>query len=618
MKRKWNNVLSWLLTAVMVLTSFEGFSIPVIAADEAVGDATVSSVSVAKITATGFDAVEGKNGSTSANALEVTVSEGDAKTLTFTSSASVTLSDNTVSNDKIVDWTLEELGEKGDAAIGFGTKIEDNTLTVSSSSAISGNASFKLTASYNEAEKSAEEVIYFNITVNPKAEEEIVPQPYTVTVSTSSIAKEGANDGSAADKALVKSVAVDETFALEFTAKTVSGDETEVEFSDYEWTVVGALPASVTTSGNKTAKFTVSGAVAASSNYAFEVKAAYSETETGSIFVKLVVGDGGEVIVDPVDDIYPGLDPIPANLDSCTELFLVKGQKVTLSANWTLVNKKQDKSFVSVTKKGVLTAKKATTAPVTISHNSGRQISVSICAPTIDKKAKVEAGATAQIKLSGYDTEHMAPYWYSEKPDVATVDQDGKITGVSKGSVKVIAYINGKAYTCKVKVTETGVSTNRTLHMNLGSSKTLSLKGIKAWESADDTIATTKNKKGKLTKKISTVSAGEVVLTASANGVEYTVNLTVEDITLKTEETEGKLKAARGKNKYTAELTVGDELILDFASVEQDLVFKSNKPAVAFANEDRVIVARAAGKATITTKINGKTVKITVNVKAAP
>ncbi|MBR5421390.1 MAG: Ig-like domain-containing protein [Lachnospiraceae bacterium] len=317
----------------------------------------------------------------------------------------------------------------------------------------------------------------------------------------------------------------------------------------------------------------------------------------------------GDTDTDPAYYVHSGLDPVPENLDSVTELYLVQGQKFTLSANWVVVNKK-DKRFLAVNKKtGVVNAKKVTSAAVTISHNSGRTIDVNISKPTLTKKLKLNAGETQALSLTA--DSHLDVYWYSAKPDVATVDQSGKVTGVSKGSVKITAYIGGKAYNCSVSVKEPAVSDNRTLHMNVGTSKTLSLKGIKEWKSADDTIATTKNKKGVNTKKITTVSQGDVQLTASANGVEYTVELTVENITLKNTE----LKTAKGKNKYTLEMNVDDVLPLNFAYVQQDLLFKSSKPDIAFANENGVIEARAAGKSKITTKINGKTVTVTVIVK---
>ncbi|MBR5420632.1 MAG: Ig-like domain-containing protein [Lachnospiraceae bacterium] len=338
----------------------------------------------------------------------------------------------------------------------------------------------------------------------------------------------------------------------------------------------------------------------------------------------------------PADDVYltavfkegavivagsSALDPIPEDLESCTEMYLVKGQKFNMpstSGNWTAG--KADKKYVSVSKKGAVKAKKKTADPVTISNNTiGRVISVSVCEPAFEKKKiELDAGGNGQIVLGGVDS-HLSVYFYSPKPDVATVDQDGNVYAVSKGTVKISAYVNGKAYNCTVKVKEKSVSTNRTLHMNVNSSKTLSLKGIKeGWQSADETIATTKNKKGVNTKKITTVSQGNVQLTASANDVYYTVDLTVEDINLKSG---GKLQS-KGKNKYALELNEGDAFVLEFVSVEQDLLFKSAKADIAFADEKGVIEARKANKKAvkITTKINGKTVTISVKVnpKATP
>ena len=325
----------------------------------------------------------------------------------------------------------------------------------------------------------------------------------------------------------------------------------------------------------------------------------------------------GETKTESAYYVHSGLDPVPENLDSCTELYLVKGQKFSLptpSGKWEV--KKEDKRYLNISKTGMVSAKKETAAPISISNEAiGRTINVNICKPAIDKKGsslKLNAGASGTIKLDGVDP-HLNVYWYSAKPDVVTVDTTGKVSAVSKGTAKITAYVNGKAYSASVKVSEPTVYPERTLHMNLGSSKTLNLKGIKAWKSADDTIATTKNKNGQDTKKITTLKANDVLLTASANDVNYTVKLTVEDITLKTNE---KLKAAGGKNKYTLELTVGEVLPLNFTYVQQDLTFKSSKPEIAFANEYGVIEARAAGKGKITTSINGKTVTVTVNVKA--
>ena len=202
-------------------------------------------------------------------------------------------------------------------------------------------------------------------------------------------------------------------------------------------------------------------------------------------------------------------------------------------------------------------------------------------------------------------------YWYSASPDVATVDQDGNVTAVAKGKAKISCYINGKAYTCTVTVKEKVAPKERTLHLNLDGHKKLSVTGAKraVWSSEDDTAAPC------IKNKVTAKKAGTVKLTASENGAEVqTVELIAEDISLETGDV---LKAARGANKYTAEITTGSTLELQFASVDQAVVFKSSKPDFAFVDEDGTLIAKAAGKTKLTAKINGKTVTINVVVTAA-
>ncbi|MBP5609205.1 MAG: hypothetical protein J6X66_13190, partial [Lachnospiraceae bacterium] len=160
MKRKWNNVLSWLLTMVMLVTSFEGFSIPVLADDDPSEIVSVDEISYEGLTA------EGENdGSAADKALSVSVNEGETLTISFNSAV---LSGNdadhlTASADAVVTWKLvsvneaEEEVEPDDAltALNFiaAEDSEDgNKFVVSSNATISGNATFKLTASYNGAE----------------------------------------------------------------------------------------------------------------------------------------------------------------------------------------------------------------------------------------------------------------------------------------------------------------------------------------------------------------------------------------------------------------------------------------------------------------------------------
>ncbi|MBR3524456.1 MAG: Ig-like domain-containing protein, partial [Lachnospiraceae bacterium] len=306
------------------------------------------------------------------------------------------------------------------------------------------------------------------------------------------------------------------------------------------------------------------------------------------------------------------LDPVPANLASVTELHLVKGQKFTLTEKeWTIPNK-ADKSVVSVNNKGLLKAKKPGTA--TIQNKEGsRTIKITVTQPSIAKKLKLEVGGADTPIEQNYDQDYLDAYWISSNLDVATVDQNGKVHAVAKGSAKITAYINGMAYKCSVTVSEPTIAEERTLYLNTGAKKSVSIKGMTAWDGGTKDVATAKKK---------TIIAGEksgvAVFNTKVGEKTYKLYVIVEDPTLKSIDSEGVKLAQPGKNKFKYNLTIkaGTKAALQFTSVKQPVVFKCTKPETAFVDENGNIRARAAGKAKFTTKINGKT--ITINVVVTP
>ncbi|MBR3306778.1 MAG: InlB B-repeat-containing protein [Lachnospiraceae bacterium] len=307
------------------------------------------------------------------------------------------------------------------------------------------------------------------------------------------------------------------------------------------------------------------------------------------------------------------LNNTPEIDDDTEEIWLVKGQKFIIADGWTVKSTdKESKKIVSISKKGVFKAKKNGEAIIYLGE---RQLKVHVSTPAVEKKwtltiENADTMPTHEI-VRTIDAGLASRYWYSASPDVATVDQDGNVTAVAKGKAKISCYINGKAYTCTVTVKEKVAPKERTLHLNLDGHKKLSVTGAKraVWSSEDDTAAPC------IKNKVTAKKAGTVKLTASENGAEVqTVELIAEDISLETGDV---LKAARGANKYTAEITTGSTLELQFASVDQAVVFKSSKPDFAFVDEDGTLIAKAAGKTKLTAKINGKTVTINVVVTAA-
>ena len=295
------------------------------------------------------------------------------------------------------------------------------------------------------------------------------------------------------------------------------------------------------------------------------------------------------------------LDPVEVIDDSIKALYLVKGQKFNVAAGWAPVDKKS-KKIISISKKGRLSAKKDGTATI---KNGEQVIEVTVCKPVITKSLKLEAGQTENNKITISGADGLDVLFYSAKPDVALVDESGAVTAVAKGKATISAFINGKEYKCTVSVKESETAKTRTMHAVVGASKTISVKGVKKWESSDPEVAEM-NKKG---SKVTAKKAGVAKLTASANDVDYTIDFYAEDITVSGE------KVTPGKtNKYSIALNAGESTTISLPGVEQDVIFKSSKPDSAFIDEDGNVYARSAGKSKFTAKLNGKTITISVTV----
>jgi uncharacterized protein YjdB len=243
-------------------------------------------------------------------------------------------------------------------------------------------------------------------------------------------------------------------------------------------------------------------------------------------------------------------------------------------------------------------------------------LKVHVSAPALTKKLalQITADGAESKALELKNPDGLPVCWFSASPDVAVVDGEGNVTAVAAGKAKVTAYISGKAYTCTVTVKEKVPAKERTLHLTVGASKKLSIRGVKSpvWSSADEEIA------GFDKKKLTAHKAGETTLTATAaDGTEYLVHLFVEDLTLSGEGLTPQTKK-NGKpiaNKYTLKLKAGESTELSFAAAEQAVVFKSSRPDSAVIDENGHVSARTAGKSRFTAKVNGKSITINVIVE---
>lgn len=230
------------------------------------------------------------------------------------------------------------------------------------------------------------------------------------------------------------------------------------------------------------------------------------------------------------DEERSAFDTVP-DLSQDT-LYLVAGQKFDLHyPSWNIVVN-ANKS-VSISNKGILTAKKAGNAMIASSDGS-MEYSVQVVKPVMSQKsATVKAGETLELSLSGTGDEYPV-FWYSSAPSIATVE-DGEVLGISKGSAKIIAVVNGKEYSCKVTVKDTvSVRFNASVkEITLSPLQSINTKIKGEWRSdsemsvvyngnktayADNIVYVTSS------GKITAIGVGTTVLTAP-NGTEYTVTV---------------------------------------------------------------------------------------------
>lgn len=206
----------------------------------------------------------------------------------------------------------------------------------------------------------------------------------------------------------------------------------------------------------------------------------------------------------------------------------------------------------------------------------------------------------------------------SSKPKYVTVDEEGVLIGIKKGSSTItVRTSNGLKATCKVTVKAAPSKiaiTPKTLKLNAGDSQALKSKltssssaGAVHWYSSDENVALVDEKTGVVTA----VAPGVAVIGAQTyNGKTDTAKVTVldEPTSLSFELSEVVL-GVKQKITMPADLNPGAEC---------DIQYISTNPKVVSVKGD-TFTAVAAGEATIIARTyNGLTAECDIRVEAAP
>ena len=209
--------------------------------------------------------------------------------------------------------------------------------------------------------------------------------------------------------------------------------------------------------------------------------------------------------------------------------------------------------------------------------------------------------------------------WTSSNPNIATVDNTGKVTAVGGGTATItVKSQNGKEASCEVKVTSKieSISLNKSnITLSKGTSVTLKAtinpndvtedKTLK-WTSSNTKVATVDN-----TGKVTAIGGGTTTITVkSQNGKEAScevkVTSKIESISLN----KSNITLSKGTSE-TLQATINPSDTTD----DKKLVWTSSNPDVATVDEDGKVTSLSLGETIITVETsNGKKAECKVTV----
>ena len=309
----------------------------------------------------------------------------------------------------------------------------------------------------------------------------------------------------------------------------------------------------------------------------------------------------------------------------------------------TVTWKSDNEGVAIVDNSGNVTAKAAGTATITATvdgKSASCKVTVNGQTTTVPVQSvglninKVELSVGEENKLVATVTPEAATNkevtWASSTPEVATVDQDGKVVAQKPGNatITVTTKDGNKTATCEVTVKETpvavtgvGLNTNK-VELSVGEeNKLVATVTPEAAANRDVTWSSS-------TPEVATVDQNGKVVAQKPGNATITVTTVDGNKTATCEVTVKETPVAVtgvGLNTNKVELSVGEEnklvaTVTPEAAANRDVTWNSSKPAVATVDSTGKVVAQAPGTTTITvTTVDGnKTATCEVTVKETP
>jgi uncharacterized protein YjdB len=291
-----------------------------------------------------------------------------------------------------------------------------------------------------------------------------------------------------------------------------------------------------------------------------------------------------------------------------------------------------DSGIASVDNNGLVTAKKAGTAIITVSAQDGSGVSAS-CKVTVEQKAAaIKPGVTSRtiyigkpyslkVSFTPTDTSNKALSFSSSNSSVASVSSSGTITGKAKGTAVItVKTQDGSNLSATVAVTvcqpvtkislnaaSKSLYTGSSYQLTASASPSSASSRAVAYSSSNSSVASVSS-----TGKITAKKAGTATITVSAKdgqGAKATCKVTVKQKVTSIKASVSSKTVYIGK-PYTLSVKVSPS-----NATNKKLSYSSSNKSVATVSSSGKITAKKKGTAKITIKTtDGTNKKITVKV----
>ena len=323
--------------------------------------------------------------------------------------------------------------------------------------------------------------------------------------------------------------------------------------------------------------------------------------------------------------------------DSNTQKLVATINPDTCNKYTSLTWKSSNENIATVSNDGLVTGKTTGTAKIIVETENGKSATcdVNVTSNKVEPTEITLNKEALTIDLSGVNTEKLIATtnavgglnWSSNNTNVATVSDDGVVTGKSNGKATItVIDSSGSIATCEVTVQTSPTS----ITLNVAK-QTLDLSEIKTFKIEPNIEPKTANVNNKIyfessNKSVADVSDnGEVrgitngvttIMVKTSNGKTANCNVTVQtsptgvilNVTEQTLDLSG-----------TKTFTIIPTIIPSTANVNRALLARTDNKNVATISEEGVVTGIANGTATITVETeNGKSVTCNVVVQTSP